>query len=142
MWWDQYSHRLPDRFTLPALFLSALWVGGVAAVVDIAVVQTAALGYALSVLGLWLLAEAPGRPLGFGDVKLGALLGMHLGAHHLDLIGVWLVTAFLSGGAHAVVGVVSKRMSARDHLAFGPHLVIGWLVALALGAPPASAPGT
>ena len=132
VWWDQRSHRLPDSLTLPALGASALWVMVLAVSVDPDIAQRAGLAFALSVLGLWLLAEAPGRPLGFGDVKLGAVLGMHLGVHAVELVGVWLAVAFISGGIRALWGLATGEMSARDHLAFGPHLTVGWMVTVAV----------
>jgi Flp pilus assembly protein protease CpaA len=64
---DLRDHRLPDRLTLP------LWGGSalVALAAERDVALHGMLSSALVVLFLLLAAEWPGRPLGYGDVKLG-----------------------------------------------------------------------
>lgn len=131
VWWDQLTHRLPDALTLPALGVSALAFVLIAIDGDlVAPVVSAGLAVAIAVLVLWLLSEAPGHPLGFGDVKLGALLALHLGVHHWSVVGVWLAVAFVLGGLHATWLMVRRRLGPRDMLAFGPYMVIAWLVVL------------
>ena len=77
---DLRAYRLPDAITFPALGLSlaAVAAEAVAAGRSDAVVSAvaAALGYGAV---LWIAHELRPDALGFGDVKLGLLLGLHLG---------------------------------------------------------------
>ncbi len=136
-WWDQLTHRLPDALTLPALGFSALGFSGLAVMLlgtnqeVTSAVHSAGLAVAITVLLLWLLSEAPGHPLGFGDVKLGALLSLHLGIHEWGLVVLWLALAFVVGGLHALWLVSRRVLKGNDMLPFGPYMVIAWLVVLA-----------
>lgn len=67
--------------------------------------------------------------MGFGDVKLAAVLGALLGVPNL-LVG--LLLAFVLG---AVGGVIGKAMGRGRVVPFGPYLVLGGLIALFFGAP-------
>jgi len=126
---DMREHRLPDRYTL------SLWALSAAAIipsVESAAAQLAVVSRGVVVLVLWLLAEWPGRPLGFGDVKLGGVIGMQLGFYGLDAAFIALALSVVAGGVWAVWMVTTRRMAAGDHLAFGPFMVIGALVTLVL----------
>lgn len=133
VWWDQRSHRLPDAITLPALGLSQLGVLALAHYSgDVWVLEGSGYGLALAVGVFWLLAEAPGAPMGFGDVKLAAVLGLHLGVHDPGLVPGWIALAFVLGGVHAGWLVGRGVLGPRDHLAFGPHMAVSWLAMIAL----------
>jgi hypothetical protein len=75
---------------------------------------------AVTVLVLWLMAEFPGQPLGFGDVKLGGLIAFTWGgtALHLAIAGVAIGVYFWRGvgGGTWLMG----KLSWRDEVAFGP----------------------
>ncbi|MDR9396160.1 prepilin peptidase [Pontimonas sp.] len=132
VWWDQRSHRLPDALTLTSLGLSAAALLFLAVYADWGErAQSAGLAVAVSVLGLWLLSEAPGHPLGFGDVKLGALLALHLGVYHWSVVALWWGGAFIVGGLHATWLLWRGRLGPRDAVAFGPYLAGTWLAVLA-----------
>ncbi len=77
---DLYSYRLPDRLVFWSLGLSiAAMLSGAAAVGDVGVVGYGILGmfvYFGVLLAVHLISP---RGLGFGDVKLSLLLGLHLG---------------------------------------------------------------
>jgi len=131
-WWDQFTHRLPDAWTLPALGVSALAVMLLGSTQEVTpAAHSAGLAMAITVLVLWLLSEAPGHPLGFGDVKLGAVLSLHLGIHHWGLVGPWLALAFIAGGLHALWLIGRRVLGGKDMLPFGPYMVMAWLVVLA-----------
>jgi leader peptidase (prepilin peptidase)/N-methyltransferase len=128
---DQATHRLPDVIVLPTW---AMTVGYATAVVhvtdDFAPWVRAHVVMAIVVVGLWLLAEAPGQPLGFGDVKLGAVIGFHLGWYQGELAVMALAIAFVCGGVWALFLWGRGFATLRDDTAFGPWLVCGYLVAL------------
>jgi leader peptidase (prepilin peptidase)/N-methyltransferase len=130
---DLAAHRLPDRVTGAAAAVCAA-----ALVVDAAVAGSwdalaravlAALA-AGGVAGLaWLLVPAG---LGLGDVKLLALLGLVLGwlGWGVLLAGVFL--GLLAGSLAAVVLVAAGRAGWRTALPFGPPLLTGAVLAVAL----------
>jgi leader peptidase (prepilin peptidase)/N-methyltransferase len=132
---DLAAHRLPDRVTAPAAAVCTA-----ALVADGAVVGSwDALGRALmagiaagavAALG-WLLVPAG---LGLGDVKLLALLGLVLGwlGWGVLLAGVFL--GLLAGALAAVVLVAAGRAGWRTALPFGPPLLTGAVLAVALQA--------
>ncbi len=109
---DLRASRLPDAITVPtsAASLAAIVVASIAAgqPLAIAVAAAAALGYGAV---MWAAHELRPGGLGFGDVKLSPLLGLHIG---------W--TAAVSG--HSGWGVVSLVAQA---------LVLSCLIGLVLG---------
>jgi leader peptidase (prepilin peptidase)/N-methyltransferase len=130
---DCREHRLPDRYTL------GLWAVSAAAVLPLLAdplfvgrAERAVISSALVVLALWIFAEWPGRPLGFGDVKLGGVMGMQLGSYGIDAAFFALATSVIFGGVWAVWMVKTRRMGPTDHLAFGPFMVMGTVITLAL----------
>jgi leader peptidase (prepilin peptidase)/N-methyltransferase len=130
---DLAVHRLPDRVTYPALVGCAAALTIDAAVTDgwtalLRAVLAAVAAAAVAGLG-WLLSPAG---LGLGDVKLLALLGLVLGwvAWGALLAGVFL--GLLVGSAVAVVLLVSGRAGLRTAVPFGPPLLAGAVLALAL----------
>jgi len=132
VWWDQHHHRLPDWLTLPSLGMSGLWVALLATSTGEHIAHAAAVALLGTVIGLWLLAEAPGQPLGFGDVKLGAVLALHLGVYDPQFVVLWLALACVIGGVQAIWGLVTRRLGPDDHIAFGPALIISWMSTLVL----------
>lgn len=68
--------------------------------------------------------------MGWGDVKLGAFLGILLG---YQLILVALFFAFILGSIVSVVLVFLKKKKMKDIIPFGPFLVLGGLIALFAG---------
>ncbi|OGC04675.1 hypothetical protein A2276_01705 [candidate division WOR-1 bacterium RIFOXYA12_FULL_43_27] len=68
--------------------------------------------------------------LGFGDVKLAAMLGAFLGA-----AGFWhtFVAAYVLGAIVSVFLLVLKIKKMGDYIPFGPFLIIGALLVLAIG---------
>jgi leader peptidase (prepilin peptidase)/N-methyltransferase len=73
--------------------------------------------------------EADDEPvaMGFGDVKLAAVLGAILGWEKL------LIALFLSFLIGALGGITSRLMGGSRFVPFGPYLVLGGLLALFLG---------
>lgn len=126
---DLAVHRLPDPLTLgalpPVLALLALasWREG-----RWPAMEWAGWGALVSLLVLLVLALGG---LGLGDVKLGILLGTALGWFGLPVVLVGLAAGFVLGGLWAVALLVSRRASRGSHLAYGPWLLTGALLAVA-----------
>ena len=130
---DVETLRLPDRLTLPSypagvvlLAIPADWSALGRAVLAAAVAGAAAL--VLAVL-------APRGGLGFGDVKLLGVLGLFLGWLGWGVLVVGVALGFALGAVVAVGMLTSRRAGLRDHLAFGPWLIAGALVAVVAGRP-------
>jgi leader peptidase (prepilin peptidase)/N-methyltransferase len=130
---DFEHHRLPDRLVFAAggaavvlLTLAALvrhdWAAWLRAV------EGAAAVFAV----LFLLAFAAPRSFGFGDVKLGAVLGGYLGWFGWLYVYYGIFAGFVLGTVVAVGLLATRRASLKTAMAFGPMLILGALVVLAL----------
>lgn len=135
---DLASHRLPDRVTYPAaavaasaLLVDATVHGTWGALVRAALAAAAAFGVAA------LAASISPAGLGFGDVKLLGLLGLLLGwvGWGTLLTGVFL--GLLTGTLVSLALLVGRRVGWRSAVPFGPPLLIGAVLALALAGPAA-----
>lgn len=135
---DLAAHRLPDRVTYPAAA-----VIGTALLVDAAVHGTwsallRAVLAAAAAFGVAALAAAVSPAgLGFGDVKLLGLLGLLLGwvGWGVLLTGVFL--GLLTGALVSVGLLVTRRIGWLSAVPFGPPLLTGAALALALAGPAA-----
>lgn len=79
-------------------------------------------------LFLWWVTR--GRGMGFGDVKLAAVLGFLLG-HPGTIIAFYI--AFLTGALAGVILIIGGRARMKSKIAFGPFLIIGAAVAIVWG---------
>lgn len=123
---DLAEHRLPDAIVLPGypVVLAAVLLQAWA-------LQAAPLPAVLAGLGcgLVLLLLHAGGGMGLGDVKLAPLLGALVAAAVPGGAVLWLVLAFLLGGAGAAVVLLRRGIGAR--MAFGPPLLLAaWAVLL------------
>jgi leader peptidase (prepilin peptidase)/N-methyltransferase len=82
---------------------------------------------------LLLLALVSRGQFGLGDVTLGGILGLTLG--FIDARMPWeaLLLAFVTSGVVSLVGLITRRLTLRSDLAFGPYLLLGALLAVLLG---------
>jgi leader peptidase (prepilin peptidase) / N-methyltransferase len=132
---DLASHRLPDRVTYPAYA-----VCGVALLVDAAVlgswgelVRAAAAAAVTFLLAAGAAAISPAG-LGFGDVKLLGLLGLLLGWAGWGVLLAGIFLGLLTGALVSLALLATRRAGWRTALPFGPPLLTGAVLALALGA--------
>lgn len=87
-----------------------------------------AFGCALFFLLLHLVTR--GKGMGFGDVKLGFLMGLLLGFPNVVVAGY---AAFLTGAVVGVILILVGRKRLKSKIAFGPFLVVGTTIALLWG---------
>lgn len=66
-----------------------------------------------------------GKGMGFGDVKLGFIIGFLLGLK-AGLISLYL--AFILGAAFGLILIIFKKRKLKSKIAFGPFLVLGMLI--------------
>jgi leader peptidase (prepilin peptidase)/N-methyltransferase len=125
--------------TLPRRIVYAAGWSGVALLVPAAVLTGAperivwgAVGAIASLVALWLLHEAVRGGLGFGDVRLGVVLGWYLGWQAMGLPLVALFLAFLLSALAGLALVALRRAGRRSALPFGPFMAAAAVLALVL----------
>jgi leader peptidase (prepilin peptidase)/N-methyltransferase len=130
---DLRCRRLPDPLVAA---LALLTVGPLTAAALVAG-EPGRLGRAVAAAGLCgtaylVLAILPGAGLGFGDVKLAAVLGFALGFAGWPAMLVGLVAPHVINGPIALFLLVTGRARRRTALPFGPALLTGALLAIVL----------
>lgn len=127
-WVDWKVHLLPYLIVAPLYVLSWLLIGVSALWMQEPSVLLHALYGNLAVFGFYFLLGVVG-PMGYGDVRLSAVLGVALGplGYVATFYGV-----FFGMVLGAVVGLVlvRGRLGSKTPIAFGPYLLLGALAAL------------
>ncbi|MEU4566473.1 A24 family peptidase [Micromonospora sp. NPDC023956] len=128
---DVACRRLPDQLVLPALAVTPVLLGAVAlrsgAWDDWWRGLLACLVVGLVLTGMVLL---PGGGLGFGDAKVGALLGWYLGWLGWEAVVLGAVLPWLVNAPVLLVLLATRRVGWRTALPFGPSLLAGALLAV------------
>jgi len=132
---DLASHRLPDRVTYPAYVVCAAALLVDAAVLDTwgAYLRAVAAGAVSFAVGVGAAAVSPDG-FGFGDVKLLGLLGLVLGWFGWGVLLTGLFLGLLTGALVSLVLLATRRAGWRTAIPFGPPLLAGGVLVLALGA--------
>jgi leader peptidase (prepilin peptidase)/N-methyltransferase len=135
---DVEHHRLPDRLVRTAAAAGAVLLA-LAALLrhDWHALLRAGEGAAAVFAVLFLLAFASPRSFGFGDVKLGAVLGGYLGWFGWRYVYYGVFAGFLLGMAISLVMLTTRRASLKTAVPFGPMLIFGALLVLAFRIGPA-----
>lgn len=135
--YDIRWYLLPDRIVWPLVALAVVQVlvhatlfgGGWPVVVD------AAWGVAIAsgvFLVLFLIAERLGREwIGFGDVKLGLVLGSLAGGPMPAILVLYLASLF--GIVASLPGLLRRRMNRTSLIPFGPFLMAACIVVVLYG---------
>ena len=117
---DMYEYRLPDRLVFPSLGLSGFVIVVAAFGIDRpAAIGRAGVGMAVYFLMLFVAHLISPRGMGFGDVKLALLLGLHLGwaagSRYVGWSSVFrlVVWGLLAGCLLGVVGGISVALCRR-----------------------------
>jgi leader peptidase (prepilin peptidase) / N-methyltransferase len=95
----------------------------------------AAAGAAIAFAFFFLVHLASPRSMGFGDVRLSTLLGLHLGWLGMLHVPIGLFLGFLLGAVVGVAMMAVGRAGRRTALPFGPFLALGTLIAVLVGDP-------
>ena len=127
---DQREHRLPNSGTAGSL---ALYILIALASADQSALRDALVASALSTAFFAAWALVPPHSLGLGDVKLQAGLGFFLGFVDPSLVFLQVVGSVLLGGVVAGWLVVTRKLSASQHLAFGPFMIAATALAIIVG---------
>ena len=127
---DMEHYRLPDLVVLPSLVVSIPWVA-VTSIVDDAParIRYALVGAAVYFGFLFIAHLISPRGMGFGDVKLAALMGLYVGwlgtsfTEALALVLWAMLIGFVAGSVIGVVLLVARRRN--RPFPFGPFLALG-----------------
>jgi leader peptidase (prepilin peptidase)/N-methyltransferase len=136
---DIDTHRLPDAIVLPSygvgaflLALASLNPGGDS---DWSALVRAAVGCAALYVFYFVAWFIYPKGMGFGDVKLAGVLGMHLGWLGWGTLAVGAFAAFLVAGLYAVVLLVTRRATRKTGIPFGPWMLLGAAIGMVWGEP-------
>jgi leader peptidase (prepilin peptidase)/N-methyltransferase len=133
---DLAVHRLPDRVTYPAYAVCAAALTTDAAVLGTWGALARAVAAAVAAFAVAALAAALSpEGLGFGDVKLLGLLGLLLGWAGWGVLLTGVFLGLLTGAAVSLVLLTTRRAGWRTAIPFGPPLLAGAVLALALAGP-------
>ncbi|NUU21947.1 MAG: prepilin peptidase, partial [Streptomycetaceae bacterium] len=131
---DLHTLRLPDLVLGPIL-LSGLTLLGIEALAldDFDAYGRALLGALVLAAYHFALATFRRGALGLGDVKLAAVLGLHLSwlGWHVLIAGAAL--SFACAGTAAAILVATNRADRDTRLPFGPWMLLGALAAVLYG---------
>lgn len=133
---DWRTRLLPTRVIWPAyaVTLVAVTVGALAEL-DWRALAWPLLGSLLGFAVYYLLWFVSPRSLGFGDVRLSALLGLALAQLGPGELAVGLYAGFLLGGVIGLGMRLTGALSRKQHLPFGPFMIAGALVGVLWGDP-------
>jgi leader peptidase (prepilin peptidase)/N-methyltransferase len=129
-------HRLlPNRVVLPALGAGALLLLGAAAVGGEwdALLRAGAGAAVLFAVFLVLALLAPAG-LAMGDVKLAAVLGLHLGWVSWQAVVLGGATGFVLQAVAALGLLALRRVGRTGELPFGPSMLLGALLVIVVSA--------
>ncbi|MER1995069.1 MAG: A24 family peptidase [Arthrobacter sp.] len=130
---DLRTRRLPDRLVVPAYPVSGVLLGAAAlAAGQPERFASMALGGVLMLSGYLLLRIAAPSGLGLGDVKLAGVLGLYLGFAGYGHLLAGAAAGFVLGGLWGLVLILSRRGTGKTRIAFGPFMLAGALLALAV----------
>jgi leader peptidase (prepilin peptidase) / N-methyltransferase len=134
---DVQLFRLPDLIVLPSIVISLVLVVAVSLIEDHAEWIRFALAGAGLYFGFLLLAHLVyPRGMGFGDVKLAAVMGLYvgwLGTSYTAAVGLVLWAMLIGFVAGSIIGMILLAIRRRSkQIPFGPFLALGAVVAVLL----------
>jgi leader peptidase (prepilin peptidase)/N-methyltransferase len=130
---DLREKRIPNRMLIVAApVVALLLVAGLLLTGEPARLLAVLIGAAALFVLYFVIALVVPAAMGMGDVKLAAVLGGVLGAAGLTGWLVGLLAAFLVGGIVAVIALIAGRVGWRGSIPFGPWMVVGAVIGLAL----------
>jgi leader peptidase (prepilin peptidase)/N-methyltransferase len=129
---DYQHHRLPNRLVYPAAGAALVLLAVAAAVRHewhdyLRAVEGGVAVYAV----LFVLMLISPRSFGWGDVRLGGVLGLYLGYESWGTVYYGIFAGFLLGAVVAITLLVTRRATMKTAVAFGPMLLLGALIVLA-----------
>ena len=129
---DYEHHRLPNRLVYPtAAGAIVLLVIAAASRDDWPALLRAVEGGAAVFAVLYTIMFVSPRSFGYGDARLGGVLGLYLGFDSWAAVYYGILGGFVLGAGVAIVLIIARRATRKTAIAFGPMLVLGTLLVLA-----------
>ncbi|TQL68307.1 leader peptidase (prepilin peptidase)/N-methyltransferase [Nocardioides albertanoniae] len=127
---DWRVQRLPKMPILAATTAGLVLAGAEWLWVRETEVLRAVVGLALARSVFWLLWRLAPRAMGFGDVRLAAVVGLVLGRLGWDALALGLWAGLVIFGVWGVARALARgsRSAMREPLAYGPFMIVGMLV--------------
>lgn len=126
--------RLPNRILYPGTIVAAVMLaGGAIADGDLPSLWRGIAGGASYFALLLLVALLARGGFGMGDVKLAFVLGLFTAYISWETLGVAVFGAFVLGGLASILLLLLTKASRKDSIPFGPWLVVGSWLAIAVG---------
>jgi leader peptidase (prepilin peptidase)/N-methyltransferase len=130
---DLVCHRLPSVIVLPSTVVGAVALLAISAGTgDWGALGRAALGGLVLGAVYAALYALPGGNLGFGDVQLAVLLGLFLGYLGWPQVFWGALLPWLVNAPVVLALLLSGRVSRRARVPFGPSMLAGAVLAVAL----------
>lgn len=132
---DLETRTIPKRIVWPTTAAGALLLTGAALIEgDPTRVLLATAGALAAFFAFFLIHLVSPRGLGFGDVRLSALLGLFLGWLGWGYVALGLFAGFLLGSLAGVIALL-RGSSRKSALPFGPFMAVGALLTIWFGGP-------
>jgi leader peptidase (prepilin peptidase)/N-methyltransferase len=129
---DYEHHRLPNRLIYPtAAGAIVLLIIAAASRDDWPALLRAVEGGAAVFAALYTIMFVAPRSFGYGDARLGGVLGVYLGFYSWAAVYYGILAGFVLGAAVAIVLLIARRATRKTAIALGPMLVLGTLLVLA-----------
>jgi leader peptidase (prepilin peptidase) / N-methyltransferase len=133
---DLDTFLLPKKVHYPTLIATAVLLAAAAVIdADWQGAREAAIGSLGAFALLFVIHFVSPRGMGFGDVRLAALLGLVLGWIELGAVPLGLFLGFLLGAVVGVGLMLGGRKGRKDRIPFGPFLAAGALLAVLFSDP-------
>jgi leader peptidase (prepilin peptidase) / N-methyltransferase len=131
---DIEHHKLPNVIVLPSLAVGLILLSTASLLTgDYAQLLRVGVGAAAMGLAYLVLAIAWPGSMGFGDVKLAAVLGLFLGFSGWGSLIVGSLLAFFLGGIFGLVLIVLRKSTRKSGIPFGPWMVLGAWIGILFG---------
>lgn len=134
---DLRLHRLPDRLTLPSYPVAAVLLGEAGLVVPGVPrhLLGALAGMAITWIFYYLLLLIYPAGFGGGDVKLSGVIGLYLGWFGTQALLLGAMGAFVLAGLTGGVLLVTRKVTRKTLIPFGPFMVAAALAVIAATGP-------
>jgi leader peptidase (prepilin peptidase)/N-methyltransferase len=131
---DLDTRRLPNVLVAPGLVAGILLLGAAALLRgDVTALIGAGVGGGALFLFYLILAVAVPRGMGWGDVKLAAVLGLYLGFLGFGNLLVGAFAGFLFGGLFGLALMITRRAGRKTAIPYGPWMILGAWVSIFVG---------
>lgn len=128
---DLKLYIVPNRIVYPTLAAAIpLLVGAAVLIHDTDAIKTAAIGSAAAWFGLLVVHLIQPGGMGFGDVRLAAILGLYLGWINLRLVLWGMLAGFMLGAVVGLGLIAFGGRGRKEAVPFAPFLAAGTLLAI------------